>query len=466
MLLTVLKYALVAIEVLVIFNLIIIVHELGHFLAGRWRGLVIDEFGVWFGKPLWRKKISGVWYSLGSIPAGGFVKLPQMAPMEIVEGESETPRDELPPVRPLDKMIVAFAGPLFSILLALALGTIVWVIGKPTSALETTTTIGRVVPGGPGEKAGLLTGDKILTIDGKPVTRFHGALNSVVWNIMRSEGEQIDFLVERGGQQQHIFSGWTKEETPGWKRKSLRKVMIAPLIKPEVGAVDHDSPAEKAGLRAGDIIAEVNGTPVVTLDTLFEIASKAPEAPLALKVMRGAESFDASITPVKKQIEGELVPTIGVEWDKLTLDHPTPWRQVGDSVQMMANMIGGLVSPKSDIKVQHFSGPVGIMNVYRKMFESDEGWRMAIAFSVFFNVNLALLNLVPLPVLDGGHILLGIIEAIRRRPVMNVRALEIMQTACALALVSFMLYVSFFDVSDFLPWKKKVPAAEQAVDKK
>ena len=129
MLLTVLKYLLIALEVLVIFNLIIIVHELGHFLAARWRGLVVEEFGVWFGKPLWRRKINGVWYSLGSIPAGGFVKLPQMAPMESLEGENETPREALPAVRPLDRIITAFAGPLFSFLLALTLGTIVYLVG-------------------------------------------------------------------------------------------------------------------------------------------------------------------------------------------------------------------------------------------------------------------------------------------------------------------------------------------------
>src|SRR5258708_14146130 len=111
MFLKVLSFLRVLLEVLFIFNLIIVVHELGHFLGARWRGLVIEEFGVWFGKPLWRRKIGGVWYSLGSIPAGGFVKLPQLG-MKAVEGESETPTEELPRIKPIDKIIVAFAGPL------------------------------------------------------------------------------------------------------------------------------------------------------------------------------------------------------------------------------------------------------------------------------------------------------------------------------------------------------------------
>src|SRR5580704_5648626 len=115
----VLKSIGIILEVLVIFNLMIIVHELGHFLAARWRGLVIEKFGIWFGKPIWKKRINGVEYSFGSIPVGGFVALPQMAPMEAIEGESTLTRDELPPISPLDKIIVAIAGPLFSFGLAM-----------------------------------------------------------------------------------------------------------------------------------------------------------------------------------------------------------------------------------------------------------------------------------------------------------------------------------------------------------
>ena len=147
----------ILIEVVVIFNLLIIVHELGHFLAARWRGLVIEKFGIWFGKPIWKKKIGGVEYSLGSIPAGGFVALPQMAPMEVMEGKAETAREELPQVSALDKIIVAFAGPLFSLGLAVVFATIVWIIGRPVSESEATTTIGYVMPDSPAEQAGLKT---------------------------------------------------------------------------------------------------------------------------------------------------------------------------------------------------------------------------------------------------------------------------------------------------------------------
>src|SRR3954470_610571 len=123
----------ILLEVLVLFNLLIIVHELGHFLAARWRGLVIEKFGVWFGKPIWKKTINGVQYSLGSIPFGGFVALPQLAPMDIIEGKVDVDREQLPRISALDKIIVAIAGPVFSLLLALVFACIVWVVGHPTN---------------------------------------------------------------------------------------------------------------------------------------------------------------------------------------------------------------------------------------------------------------------------------------------------------------------------------------------
>src|SRR5277367_4131753 len=122
---SILHYVFIAFEVVLLFNLLIGVHELGHFLAARWRGLKVERFAIWFGKPIWKKKVGDVEYALGWIPAGGYVSLPQMATMESIEGKTETPVEKLPNVSPLDKIIVAFAGPLFSFLLAFVFAVIV-----------------------------------------------------------------------------------------------------------------------------------------------------------------------------------------------------------------------------------------------------------------------------------------------------------------------------------------------------
>src|SRR5581483_11140010 len=169
---SVFHYIFIALEVVLLFNLLIGVHELGHFLAAKWRGLKVDRFAIWFGKPIWKTKINGVEYALGWIPAGGYVALPQMATMEAIEGKSDTPSEQLPNVSALDKIIVAFAGPLFSFALAVCFAFIVWGVGRPADEADNTTTIGWVDPSGPAWKAGLRPGDTILEIDGKPVHHF------------------------------------------------------------------------------------------------------------------------------------------------------------------------------------------------------------------------------------------------------------------------------------------------------
>jgi regulator of sigma E protease len=456
-----LRFFAVILEVLLIFNLVIIVHELGHFLAARWRGAKVEEFGVWFGKPLWRRKIGDVWYSLGSIPAGGFVKLPQMAPMETIEGESDTPKEDLPPLGPLDKMIVAVAGPLFSFLLALTLGCVTWIVGTPTSQPDLDTRIGSVVPGEPADKAGLQRGDKILAIDGHPVSRFSGPTKSVMWYIVSSQGDTIDFLIERDGQQMHVISGYKREDTGRFRRRAMRRVGIHPLFEPYVDNVEENSIGAKAGLKRGDVVLSANGQKILSLDQLFELLKTAYTEPLALEVKRGDATVPVTLPPLapKGGKAPEEIP--GVEWGRFISNHPTPLMQVADSVRAIRNMIGAAISPKGDIGPQSFSGPIGIMSVYKRMLETPDGWRLAIAFSVFFNVNLALVNMLPFPVLDGGHITLAMIEGVRRRPV-NARALEILQTGCALLLVGFILFVTYFDLGDLLPKSKKTaPQAEE-----
>src|SRR5271168_2497768 len=151
---TTLRYIFIGLEVVLLFNLLIGVHELGHFLAAKWRGLKIDRFAIWFGKPIWKAKINGVEYALGTIPAGGYVQLPQMAPMELIEGKTENGGEPLPPISAMDKIIVAVAGPLFSFGLAFLFAVIVWIVGKPGADTgANSTTIGWVEMSGPAYKA-------------------------------------------------------------------------------------------------------------------------------------------------------------------------------------------------------------------------------------------------------------------------------------------------------------------------
>ncbi len=535
MLLAILKPVLIILGVLVIFNLMIIVHELGHFLAARWRGLVIEKFGIWFGKPLWKKTINGVEYSLGCIPAGGFVALPQLAPMEVMEGKVETPREQLPPISALDKIIVAFAGPLFSFLLAFVFALIVWQAGKPERETETTQIIGYVEKGSPADEAGVQEGDKILQVDGHEVTRFGGmGSDSVTWRIIRSEGDTVELLVERrvdgAAKIEKLYpKPRVPEKTNWWNRKGLRMIGVGPAISAVVAEVTPNTPAGRAGLQAGDVITAVNDQKLIGPGDIYEYASKQPEAPLtltvqradgaeaklpfdptgvkvssvtkgspaeqaglkaddiilamddkkvpvaasvidyvgqrgaqpiAVQIQRGAENLTLTVTPQIPAVTPDPAkrPLMGAVLDdndglrfqpmgKYRVVHPGPMEQIHAGVMSIVNTLDAVLSRKSSVSVQHMGGPVMMMNAYYTILSGPEGIRMALWFSVVLNVNLALLNLLPIPVLDGGHITLAVIESIRRKPV-NVRVLEFVQTACALTIIGFMVFIAFFDVQD------------------
>jgi regulator of sigma E protease len=528
----------ILLEVLVLFNLLIVVHEVGHFLAARWRGLYIEKFGVWFGKPLWKKTINGVQYSLGSLPFGGFVALPQLAPMDIIEGKADMDRAALPKISALDKIIVAFAGPLFSFLLAIVFAAIVWAVGRPVAESEATTTIGYVVPDSPAARAGLKPGDKILSVDNKSVRRFGGmGDDSISWLIVRSEGDTIPITIAReiDGKSQ-IFNLEAKPvvpETKPWMRKALRQIEIFPEetplvarvqpdspmakagIKPNdsiaavngqrlhhilgirdfilehpgelleltverggksiplrfdpgsplVGSVFGDSPAEHAGLKPGDAIVAIDGHAMNSTLAISDYIKQHTGRPVAITVKRGEKQLTLNVTP---EIPAkETTPRIGISWDEdygITLDsygkihrvHPGPLEQIRTGMMSIFNTVGAIASRKSDVKLQHMSGPVMMLRVYYLMFEHVDGWRMALWFSVVLNVNLALINLLPIPVLDGGHIVLALVEAVRRRPV-NMRVLEVVQSACAVLIIGFMVYIAFFDVQDLFGGKRDGP---------
>lgn len=466
----ILRVVFILLEVIILFNLLIVVHELGHFLAARWRGLFIEGFGVWFGKPIWKKTINGVQYSLGSLPFGGFVKLPQLAPMDVIEGKADVDRAALPKISALDKIIVAIAGPLFSVLLALFFACVVWAVGHPVSESDLTTVIGYVHQDSPAAKAGLRPGDKILEVDGRPVSRFFGMNDSVVWNVVRSEGPTIPFKIERDGKMMNVEVVPHIAETSGWRRKSTRQVMIQPAVTPLVEGVEKDSPAEKAGLKPTDIITGVNGARIFNALSLVDEIEKHPNEELTLDVRRGAEQIQLKMRPALLAAEGVTKPRIGIRWDaggRLSLSHPDPVEQVYHSITSTLQTIGAVASPSSDVKLQHMSGPIMIVRIYYMLFESDNGWKLALWFSVILNVNLAILNMLPIPVLDGGHIVLALIEGVRRKPV-NMKILEWVQTACATLIIGYMIYISFFDIGDLLgkndqkSSKKQSPAAEKA----
>lgn len=452
-----LKPVLIVLEVLLIFNLLIFVHELGHFLAARWRGLKIDRFAIWFGKPIWKTKINGVEYALGTIPAGGYVSLPQMAPMEVIEGKSDTDKSvPLPPISAMDKIIVAFAGPLFSFGLAFVFAFIVWIVGMPQPKANNSTVIGWVEPSGPAWKAGLRAGDKILAVDNHPVTQFAPpAQDSITWRIVTSEGDTIPIKYERDGKVSTAEVTPIKLPTKWYERKSLRKIMIAGEQPAIVGEVVTNSPAALAGLREGDVVEKFNGQKIYSFQSIMaaeEELTNGPIKPATFTIRRGSEKIEKTLTPAKPLKPADAPPLFGINWtvnNEDELKHPSPMDQIRDSAGQIVATFKTLISRKSDIGMQQLGGFVMIIRVYKNSLDSDNGWRRVLWFSVLLNVNLAMLNMLPFPVLDGGHITLALLELIRRRPV-SAKFLNLLQSACAILLIGFMAYLGFFDTGDWV----------------
>ena len=464
--LSVLRFTGTLLLVLLVFNFIIVVHEWGHFLAARWRGLKIEKFQIWMGNPIWKKTYNGVQYGLGWLPIGGFVALPQMAPMEAIEGKADGDTERLAPIKPIDKIIVAFAGPLFSALLALFFACLVSFFGKPQHPSDRTTTIGFIVPGMAASQSELKTGDKILEIEGKKVTSFSGIYGSVAWAVASSQSNPIEFLVQRQDEasprvvkvaammtSDPDFVEWEKKT---WWQKAtgrppLRRVGIGPQLDWTVFKVTEGSPAESAGLKPGDVLTKMNGEKLYNAGSALEyVAEKNEGQPIALTYLRAGQELQTTLIPAKPIQPRDEKPMTGLGYkladeNAIVMDHPNPFRLVYTAGANTVSTLFALFSPKSEIKASHMNGPVGILNLYYNLFQSEHAIRLVLYFSVILNVSLALFNLLPLPVLDGGHITLGLLEMIRGKAA-NLKILEYVQVACVMMLLGFVAFVSLKDV--------------------
>ncbi|MSU48640.1 MAG: RIP metalloprotease RseP [Opitutus sp.] len=451
----------VAFLVVLLFGGSIFVHELGHFLAARKRGAHVERFSIGFGPKIfsWRGQ-DGVEYRVSWFPLGGYVLLPQLADLGPIEGESEADVAKLPPVSYATKMIVFVAGATFNVLFAFLLACIVWIIGQPAATGFTSTTIAEISPTikdasgaevvSPAMKAGLRPGDVIVKVDGDPVATFadiveHLALSSG-WT--RQGERQTVFTLKRGPELidvsiQPILSG----------DENIRKVGFSTVAKLHVGRVNPGSAAEKAGLRPDDLITAVNGTATLTYPQLAEALKNGIGKPIQISVLRAE-------TPLVFHLDSAKGADIGLAIKSgVIMVHPTPFEQIKDSVVKTFRTLWALINPRSDIGLSHLSGPIGIIDNFVAV--SRAGLPLALWFTILVNVNLAVFNLLPIPVLDGGQMLFATIGRLRGRPLPGNFIMTAQSTFIVL-LFSMVLYVSFFDVRRIVRDVKDQRAAEAA----
>jgi regulator of sigma E protease len=432
-----LNYLWVALAVVLMFGASIFVHELGHFLVALRRGMKVEAFAIGFGPKIWSCVRNGIEYSLRWIPAGGFVRLPQMVTSETLEGGSKDSAP-LPPASPESKILVAFAGPLMNVIFAFAIASVIYFTGLPVPVNP--AVIGHVEPGSAEEKLGVRAGDRIVAINGKPMESWEEVGETVI--LARSS--QLPVTIEREGKRTTYELTAQINPIVGFKMLSLE-----PQDHPVIRGLISGSAAEQVGLKAGDTVVSFAGVPIVGRDQFIKLIQQRPDKATELVVTRDGKDLKIDITPRLNPTNGKGM--IGAEIGssartvyQVRKPGPTPWANFSDVWNKTVGTIGALVhSKQTGVGAKDLSGPLGIFAMLGAQFDTD--YRLALNFLVLLNLNLAILNLLPIPVLDGGHIVMSILEKIRGRP-LSFRIVEYANTAFAVLLLSFMLYVTFFDI--------------------
>jgi regulator of sigma E protease len=433
---------------LFLFGLTVFVHEFGHFIVARKCGLKVLAFSIGFGKAIVQWKRDGIVYKIGWIPFGGYVALPQLDPdgMDRLQGSGDS--EPLPQVSPWKKIAVAFAGPVGNIILAVLIALAIWLIPGDEAGSRIRPLIGTVETNSAAYAAGLRVGDEITAVNGTPVgtwydfsveTLLQGA--DTVALTVRSDGtdETVSVpVVERDGGERLVEG-------------------VSPAVPCVFGTVYPDSPAERAGLQNGDEALAFNGETIVSWeDFTVRVQSMQPGETAALSVKRGEEILRLSVAPEydedyeRMMVGVQLGGGSGLPW----MNYKNPIDQIKYDALAIVRVLQALTTPsEAPQAAKGLGGPLAIFDML--MLSIKMGLLNTLGLIRFLNINLAIINLMPIPVLDGGHIVFSLWEGITRRKV-NARAQAVLVNACAILLIGAMLLLTFNDIDRKLKIKKFV----------
>ena len=423
---------------------LIFVHELGHFLAARKCGVIVEKFSIGFGKKLFGFTSRGTEFIVAAIPLGGYVK---MKGEELGEETSEEGSFSAAP--PQHRLLIAFAGPAFNILFALAIYVFVYMIGVETIG----PVIGTVKENSPALEAGLQTGDKIISVNNNPI-RFWSQLQKKVYH---SPGEKLDFQIERlnkGIINLEIIPTTEEIKNLFGDTEQVGLIGITPLAN-TITYIKKESAAEKAGLQLNDRIIAVQNINIFGWSDLRPAAVDKPGELLTFKIQRNDTEILIPLTPTPKTIKGPdgndlKIGEIGIGMSGLmVLEQYGLIGSVSRAIKEtweMTSLIAISVQKMlfGSIPADQIGGPILIFQIYGE--QAEQGFNEFIRLTALLSINLGLINLLPIPILDGGDILFFLIEIIKGRPVTEKNR-ELAQQVGFFMLISLMVFAFYNDIA-------------------
>ncbi|MCP3953411.1 MAG: RIP metalloprotease RseP [Desulfobacterales bacterium] len=444
------------ISLVVVLGVLIFVHEAGHFLVARFFGVGVEKFSLGFGPRIFGKTVGRTDYRISAIPLGGFVKMVGEDP------DSELPPEDLPVSfthkNVYKRMAIVAAGPVFNLLLAVFIFLVFFAI---VGIEDIRSVVKSVTPDSPAARAGFQFDDRIVAINAQDTESWYDIKKAVA----ASNGARLMFTVERDGELLDIETVPEMQTGRDILGDEIEYYDVGlsglPVIEAIIGEVSTGFPAERAGLKKGDRIVAINGIPVHNWEEMRKEISASGGNRLRLKIQRGSDVFPAEIVPeltVQKDRTGNKVERylIGISTSGISIPEELrlrkrlspaaaftesikqTWFVVDVTLRGIIKMINGSISR------DYLGGPIMIAQMAGQQAKAGIG--KLIQFIAFISINLAILNFLPIPILDGGHLMFFAIEAVRGRPV-SIRVREIAQQAGMFILLLLMVFVFYNDIA-------------------
>ncbi|PYT34627.1 MAG: RIP metalloprotease RseP [Acidobacteria bacterium] len=428
-----------ALPFVVVLGVVVLFHEFGHYLVAKWLGVTVEVFSVGFGPRIFGFRRGGTDYRVSWVPLGGYVKLKGETPEET--SGSLDPGDLMSRSR-FQRFLVFVMGAVFNLITAYVLTVAILMMGIQEPIYPSQPpVVGEIDPDSPAVAAGIQPGDRILSIGGQPVTTW----KELEWAILLSPGQTKEVVLEHAGR--HLT---VQLPIQADTRNSVGILSFGPATGVIVSDPQPGRPAEKADLRSGDRIVSIDGVAMTTIGKVIKTIQASPGKPLHFVIQRGGETLEKVITPVREGNKGVIgfLPTPPMTTRSYGFVDALggAMRRNLDNASLMFLTLKKLFL--GELSLRSFSGPIGLY--LASGVTAQEGLSHFLEFIAFVSLQLGIINLFPIPPLDGGHVFTLMIEGTIRRD-LSVQLKERVMQAGLVLLLLFMATVIYLDISKLFP---------------